>query len=148
MGLERVVESDLTDLLPLIREYCRFNGVERTDGELLVLSRALIADPDHEGVQILARAVDAHATGFATLVWTWATWVGGRIGIMSDLFVAAPARGSGLGRVLIEACRRECERVEARGLMWTTAKDNAPARGLYESVGARSRERVDYWLDT
>ncbi len=147
MELQRVRESDLADLLPLIHDYCWFNGVERTDEELLTLSRALIADPDHEGVQIMARAADGQPTGFATLVWTWATWAGGRIGIMGDLYVAAPARRSGLGRALIEACRRECQRVEARGLTWTTAKDNAPARGLYESVGATSREWVDYWLD-
>ena len=32
--------------------------------------------------------------------------------------------------------------------MWTTAKDNAAARALYESLGTRTREWVDYWLDT
>ena len=31
--------------------------------------------------------------------------------------------------------------------MWTTAKNNLAARALYESVGASSREWVDYWLD-
>lgn len=148
MRLQRVIEPDLTDLLPLLQDYCRFNSVERTDEELLALSRALLADPDHEGVQLMARGIDGQAAGFATLLWTWATWAGGRIGIMGDLFVVAPARGSGVGRALIDACRGECRRVDARGLMWTTAKDNASARALYESVGASSREWIDYWLDT
>jgi GNAT superfamily N-acetyltransferase len=143
-----VTESDLTDLLPLVREYCQFNGVDRTDGELLGMSRALIADPDRDGVQILARDHGGKAAGFATLVWAWASWAGGRVGIMGDLFVAAPARRSGIGGALIEACRRECRRVGARGMMWTTAKDNVAARRLFESVGARSREWIDYWLDT
>jgi len=66
---------------------------------------------------------------------------------MGDLYVAAPARRSGVGRQLIQTCRRECQRVGARGLTWTTAKDNTAARALYDSVGARSREWVDYWLD-
>jgi GNAT superfamily N-acetyltransferase len=148
LGLQRVVESDLTDLLPLVREYCRFNGVGRTDDELLAVSRALIADPDREGLQLLARGAGGQATGFATLLWTWATWAGGRVGTMGDLFVAAPARRSGNGRALIQACQQECRRAGARGLMWTTAKDNTTARGLYESVGAQSREWLDYWLDT
>jgi GNAT superfamily N-acetyltransferase len=131
----------------LVRAYCEFNGVGRTDDELLMLSRALIADPVHEGVQIIARAGHTGAVGFATLVWVWATWAGGRVGIMGDLFVASPARRSGTGRNLIEACRQECQRASARGLTWTTAKDNVAARALYEAVGARSREWVEYWLD-
>jgi GNAT superfamily N-acetyltransferase len=148
MQVQHVTERDLTDLLPLIQGYCRFNGIERNDDELLALCRALIADPDRQGVQLIARGIDGQAAGFATLLWTWATWAGGGIGIMGDLFVAAPARRSGVGRTLIDACRQECRRVDARGLMWSTAKDNTPARGLYESVGASSREWIDYWLDT
>ena len=80
MVLRRVAESDLADLLPLVHAYCEYNGVERTDDELLKISRALIADPKDQGVQILARGRDDRAIGFATLVWTWATWAGGRIG--------------------------------------------------------------------
>ena len=121
MVCRRVAESDLAELLPLLRAYCEFNGVARTDDQLLQISRALIADPDHEGVQIIARGPDRRAIGFATLVWTWATWAGGRIGIMGDLYVASAARRAGVGRQLIEACRRECRRAEAAGFMWTTA---------------------------
>ena len=147
MVCRRAAESDLAELLPLLRAYCEFNGVARNDDQLLQISRALIADPDHEGVQLIARGRDEQAIGFATLVWTWATWAGGRIGIMGDLYVVAQVRRSGVGRQLIEACQRECQRVGAQGFMWTTAKDNVAARALYESVGARSREWVDYWLD-
>jgi GNAT superfamily N-acetyltransferase len=131
----------------LVRAYCECNRVARTDDQLLQISRALIAHPDHEGVQLIARGRDERAIGFATLVWTWATWAGGRIGIMGDLYVVARARRSGVGRQLIEACQRECQRAGAKGFMWTTAKDSVAARALYESVGARSREWVDYWLD-
>jgi len=148
MQLRRVVASDLDDLLPLVREYCRFNGVDHSDEDLLAVSRALIADSGSEGVQIIARDAHDRPIGFATVVWTWATWAGGRVGIMGDLFVAAPARRAGCARALIAACRDECGRVGARGLMWTTAKDNMAARALYESLGTRTREWVDYWLDT
>jgi GNAT superfamily N-acetyltransferase len=128
--LRRVAEADLVGLLPLIRAYCEFNGVERATDELLMISRALIAEPEHEGVQIIARGSDGRAWGFATLLWTWATWAGRRIGVMGDLFVASSARRSGVGRQLIEACRHECQRAGARGLTWTTAKDSLAARGL------------------
>jgi GNAT superfamily N-acetyltransferase len=147
MVVQRVVASDLDDLLPLVQAYCQFNGVRRSDESLLAISRALIADPEREGVQVLARNASGEAIGFATLVWTWATWAGGRVGIMGDLFVAAPARRAGCGRALVEACRRDCRRVGAVGLTWTTAKENTAARSLYESLGASTREWIDYWLD-
>ena len=142
----RVREEDLVELLPLMREYCEFNAVERADAQLLALSRALIADSEREGLQFVARDDGGQVVGFATLVWSWATWAGGRVGIMGDLYVAPRARRVGTGRALIEACRSECRRVAACGLMWSTAPDNTPARALYQAVGAQSREWIDYWL--
>jgi len=64
LTIERVSEADLTELLPLMRAYCDFYEVAPSDDDLLALSRALIADPEREGVQLLARegqAVDAVA---------------------------------------------------------------------------------------
>jgi hypothetical protein len=47
----RVAESDLAELLALVHAYLEFNDVTRTDDQLLEISRALIADPDHEGTR-------------------------------------------------------------------------------------------------
>lgn len=147
--VERVTERNLPELLPLVREYCQFNGVNRSDDELLAVSRALIADPAHEGVQFLARDDTRRAVGFASLFWSWATWATGRIGILGDLYVVPHARKHGIAQALIHACCEDCRAHEARGLTWSTAKDNAGARALYQRVGARSRDdSVDYWLDT
>jgi GNAT superfamily N-acetyltransferase len=83
------------------------------------------------------------------LLWSWATWAGGRIGILADLDVVQHARRTGIGRALLDACRDECRAHGTRGLMWSTAMDNTAARSLYERIGARSRDDwVDYWLDT
>ena len=46
-------ERDLDDLLPLLRGYCDFYEVDPPDAQLLALCRALIADPDREGVQLM-----------------------------------------------------------------------------------------------
>ena len=37
------------------------------------MSRALIADPAREGMQLVARDEAARAIGFATIFWTWST---------------------------------------------------------------------------
>lgn len=76
-----------------MRAYCGFYGVGPEDEDLLAMARALIADPEREGVQVLARDSDGRAIGFATLFWTWSTLGATRVGVMNDLFVAPAARG-------------------------------------------------------
>ena len=146
MKIERVGKGELGDLLPLVRAYCDFYAVSPSDEELRSLSRALIADPEREGVQLLARDADDRAVGFATIFWSWATTSAERIGVMNDLFVAPEARGTGLAAALIEACRAECAARGARKLTWQTALDNAAAIKVYDRVGATREQWVDYWL--
>jgi GNAT superfamily N-acetyltransferase len=142
----RVTTADLRDLLPLVRAYCDFYDVAPADEALLAVSRALIADPDREGIQLLARGDGGEAVGFATVYWSWDTLIAARVGIMHDLFVIPPARGTGIADLLIEACVEECRRHGAVKLGWQTAPDNTRARRVYERVGATRDEWVDYWL--
>ena len=143
--IARVGEGEFAELLPLMRAYCDFYEVSPPDDDLLALSRALIADPEREGVQLLARA-DGNAIGFATIYWSWATTIAARIGVMNDLYVAAEARGSGAADALIHACAEECRKHGAAELTWQTAKDNARAQRVYDRVGAERSEWVDYSL--
>ena len=145
-SIRRVRPADLIDLLPLLRAYCDFYAVSPTDEALLSLTHALIADPECEGVQLLAREPDGRAVGFATIYWSWSTENAGRIGVMNDLFVDERARGRGLAERLIDACRAECSRRGARQLTWQTAPDNRRAQAVYERVGATREHWVDYWL--
>jgi GNAT superfamily N-acetyltransferase len=144
--IARVTEGDLPDLLPLVRAYCDFYEVSPSDEELLSLSRALLADPEHEGVQLLARDDEGRAAGFATIYWSWATTSAERIGVMNDLFVAPEGRGTGLAEALIEACREECAARGAGKLTWQTAPDNERAMKVYDRFDAKRDQWVDYWL--
>jgi GNAT superfamily N-acetyltransferase len=144
--IARVREQDLAELLPLMRAYCDFYEVSPPDEALLALSRALIADPEREGVQLLARNDEGHAVGFATIYWSWATTSAERIGVMNDLFVAPEGRGAGVAEALIEACRGECAAHGAGKLTWQTARDNERAIKVYDRVGGKREEWVDYWL--
>ena len=142
MRIEAVDGADLPDLLPLMRAYCDFYEVAPADAALEAMARALIADPDREGVQLIARGPGAAALGFATVFWSWQTLSAGRVGVMNDLFVAASARQQGMGKALIEQCRARCREHGAGELVWETALDNEAAQRLYRAVGA-SEER---WL--
>ena len=141
-----VGEEDLDDLRPLVRGYLDFYAVDPTDADMARLSRALIADPEREGVQLIARD-GGRATGFATIFWTWSTTRGGRVAIMNDLFVAPEGRGGGLADALIAACAERARERGALALLWQTAPDNERAQAVYDRVGATRSTWVDYELD-
>jgi GNAT superfamily N-acetyltransferase len=142
-----VTEDDLADLLPLMRGYCDFYEAGPSDEDLLALSRALIADPDKEGLQLLARDDDGTPLGFATIFWSWSTTRASRIGVMNDLFVAPEGRGTGLADQLIAECLQRCRERGARTLTWQTALDNERAQAVYDRVGGHRSQWLDYELD-
>ena len=138
-----VGEADLAELLPLMRGYCDFYEVDPTDDALLTMSRALIADREREGFQLIARDDDGRAIGFATVFWTWTTSSASRVGVMNDLFVHPDARGNGAAEELIAECARLVGEQGGTSLAWQTAKDNLRAQHVYDRVGAK---RDDRWL--
>jgi GNAT superfamily N-acetyltransferase len=140
-------EADLEDLLPLMRGYCDFYGSKPSDEALRGLSRALLDDPGHEGIQLIARDDHGTAGGFATIFWTWSTTRAERIGVMNDLYVDPAARGTGLADRLIAACVEECRTRGASRLEWQTAPDNARAQAVYDRVGGVREQWLDYGID-
>jgi GNAT superfamily N-acetyltransferase len=141
-----VAEADLPELLPLVRAYCDFYESDPSDDALLALSRALIADPEREGVQLLARDDAGRAIGMASIFWTWSTNAAARVGTMNDLYVAPEARGSGAADALIRACVERCRERGAVRLEWQTALDNHRAQAVYERVGGKREQWLDYSL--
>jgi GNAT superfamily N-acetyltransferase len=146
MNVVAVGERDVAELLALVRGYLDFYEVAPSDRDVLALCGALIADPEREGVQLLARDDDGTAIGFATIFWTWSTTRAGRIGVMNDLFVAPAARGTGAADALIAACLERCREHGAVALTWQTRPDNHRAQAVYDRAGARRSEWLDYDL--
>jgi GNAT superfamily N-acetyltransferase len=144
--IEIVGEQDLPELLTLMRGYCDFYEVAPRDEDLLKLSRALIADPAREGMQLLARDESGRAIGFATIFWTWSTTRAARIGVMNDLFVAQGARGTGAADTLVAACLERCRAHGAAKLAWRTALDNHRAQAVYDRIGGQRSQWLDYDL--
>jgi GNAT superfamily N-acetyltransferase len=147
MTVEPVTETALPELLPLMRGYCDFYGVEPPDESLLAMSRTLLANPESEGVQLIARDDEGGAIGFATIFWSWSTSSAARIGTMNDLYVAPEGRGSGAADALIRACVDRCRERGAVRLEWQTALDNRRAQAVYERVGGKRERWLDYSLE-
>jgi GNAT superfamily N-acetyltransferase len=143
-----VTAQDLDELLTLMRAYCEFYETAPADEALLDLSRVLLAQPDTEGVQLIARDERSVAAGFATLFWSWDTTEARRIAIMHDLFLAPPARGRGVAEQLIGACVELCRQRGALRLDWQTGPENLRAQAVYDRIGGVREPWLLYTLPT
>ncbi len=92
--------------------------------------------------EVVIGELNGVAQGFALFFHNFSTFEG-RPGIyLEDLFVRPEARGAGLGTALLAhlaalTVERGCARLE-----WSVLDWNAPAIGLYQSLGARF---MDEW---
>ena len=98
--------------------WARLMGGDPVDG------RGLIAEEDGRPV------------GLAHLYRQRHGWKTRDVVYLQDLFADPDARGRGVGRALIEAVYEAADAMGAPEVYWTTAHDNAPARRLYDRVGA------------
>jgi len=145
-AIRPVEPADLSELVPLMEAYCGFYDTAPGAPALTVLAEALLAAPDCEGMQLLARDQHDRAVGFATMYWSWDTTEAVRTAIMHDLYVDPAVRGTGVGRALIEACGVEAARRGKGRLDWQTAPGNARAQRLYDAMTSDRSTWVCYGL--
>jgi ribosomal protein S18 acetylase RimI-like enzyme len=97
------------------------------------------------GSQPLALAIVAGGQGVALAQPQISTSAGGFLAYVSDLWVARPARGTGLGRQLLAVVAREgSSRWGVLGLRLVVYDGNTNARAVYDRLGfvTRDRDRV------
>jgi GNAT superfamily N-acetyltransferase len=98
----------------------------------------LLGDPATEYL-LAATEREAPAAGVAQLRYRWAVWRDGYDCLLEDLFVAADARGSGLGRALLQATIERARARDCRRIELDTAERNDAALALYRSAGFDDR---------
>ncbi|KFN45340.1 hypothetical protein N790_10175 [Arenimonas malthae CC-JY-1] len=145
LQVQRATHHELDELLPLFAGYLRFYGKPVDEARVhAFLSARLRAN---ESVVFLARRGET-CLGFVQLYPAWSSLSQARSWILNDLFVSPEARGGGVARALMEAARQFGAETGAVELFLQTARDNATARRLYESLGwRRDDEFLVYTLD-
>ncbi len=141
LSIRPAERADLPLIAQFIRdlaEYERLAHEVRFD-EAVLDDRLFGARPYAE---VLIGELDGEPQGFALFFHNFSTFEG-RPGIyLEDLFVRPEARGSGLGKALLQrlaalAVERDCARLE-----WSVLDWNEPAINFYKSIGAKP---MDDW---
>jgi len=96
-------------------------------------ARLLGDDPrDFNG---LIATLDGQSVGLAHYLFHRHCWKIEEVCYLQDLFVDPSARGTGLGRALIEAVYAAADTAGAPAVYWLTQDNNLQARRLYDRVG-------------
>jgi GNAT superfamily N-acetyltransferase len=134
--IRAAVAEDFDIWLPLWQAYLEFYKATLAHETTLTTWQRLLdaREPMHAAVA----EVGGTAVGIVHFIEHRSCWTTGNYMYLQDLFVAPEARGSGVGRALIEhvyaeAAARGCSRV-----WWLTHESNTPAMVLYDQVADRS----------
>ena len=135
--IRKAVASDLPTILDLIRDLAAY---EREPDAVKATVESLygtLFGPTPTAEAIVAE-LDGEVVGVALYFTNFSTW-SGRDGLyLEDLYVRPEARGTGLGKALLQriariAVVRGCARVE-----WSVLDWNMPALDFYRSLGAKA----------
>jgi GNAT superfamily N-acetyltransferase len=92
-----------------------------------------ILDTDSPMHSVLAYA-DGKAVGLTNFLYHTSFWEEEDRCYLNDLYVRPDTRGLGAGEALIQATVDHAKSQNVGIVYWTTANDNAVARGLYDKV--------------
>jgi GNAT superfamily N-acetyltransferase len=94
-------------------------------------------DPS-EPVHALVAEHDGRIVGLAHFLYHRSTTAIGLNCYLQDLFTVEEARGTGIGRALIEAVYERAKAASSPRVYWQTHESNATARKLYDKVAEYS----------
>lgn len=142
-----IVKADLSHLetiVPLFDAYRVFYK-QPSDPMLakLFLTKRMVGQ---QSIILLAQDDQNKGLGFTQLYPSFSSVALKQVYILNDLFVAANARGKGVGAALLDAAKEIASLHGARGLVLETAADN-PAQKLYEKNGWTKDTALHYYWE-
>ncbi len=134
--IRKATPADVGDILQLIRDLAAYEREPDAVRATVESLYATLFGPTPTAEAIVTES-GGEIVGMALYFTNFSTW-SGRDGLyLEDLYVRPEARGSGLGKALLQrlariAVARGCARVE-----WSVLDWNTPALDFYRSLGAR-----------
>ena len=130
-----LTQADRRDWAPLWAGYLTFYEHELSE-EQTDLTFARILDPDYPMFGAIARDETGRAIGIVHWLTHASTWSDAPYTYLEDLFVAPDVRRSGAGRALIDHVLEWTRNQGLPKVYWQTARDNATARSLYDTIAS------------
>ncbi|NVO55546.1 GNAT family N-acetyltransferase [Rhodobacteraceae bacterium B1Z28] len=116
------------------RDYLAFYETSLPDTIYDVTFSRLLGD-DPQDFSCFVAEQDGNLVGLTHYLFHRHAWKEEKVCYLQDLFARPEARGTGVGRALIQAVYDEADRLGAPSVYWLTQEFNHPARQLYDRIG-------------
>ena len=145
--IREAISGDLSAVGKLFDEYRQFYQLPTDVQKATAYLEARLGA--RESVMLIAADEAGQLLGFTQLYPTWCSLLAGPVYVLYDLYVAPQARRRGVGRALLKAAAERGQRDGKLRMTLSTAKTNADAQSVYESLGwQRDNEFYVYNLNT
>jgi GNAT superfamily N-acetyltransferase len=137
LAIRVATSDDCPTILGFIRDLAEY---EKLAHEVIADEAALHATlfGARPSAEVLIAELAAAPVGFALFFQSYSTFLGKPGLYLEDLFVRPAARKQGVGRALMAACARIAAERNYGRFEWSVLDWNAPARALYDSLGAKA----------
>jgi len=145
--IEEVTNKNFDEVLPLIKEYQIFYGVEKIDEKKNREFFSQFTQSHENGILHLYKV--AHKTiGFTTIYKGFSSTRSEVVAVLNDLYIQPSYRGNGYARELMDNAVNTAKLMGFSRLQWLTAENNESAQKLYNKVGANKSSWFFYAKET
>ncbi len=145
--IEEVTMQNFDEILPLIKEYQIFYGVEQIDEKKNQEFFSQFTQSHENGILHLYKV--AHkAIGFTTIYKGFSSTRSETVAILNDLYIQPSHRGNGYATELINNALNMAKLMGFSRLQWLTAENNETAQKLYNKIGANQTSWFFYAKET
>ena len=138
--LVTATSADLDALLPLVRAYHRFDGIDMSEERRRRAVRPLLDDESAHG-RIWLIESSGVIVGDVAVCFGYSIEFEGPDAFVDELYIDEAARGRGIGAAVLRRVMALAAALGVTALHLEVARDNARARRLYSKLGFGSRER-------
>lgn len=138
-GIRRAAPDDVPRLVDLMAEFYAESSYPLDRASAASTFGRLLGEESLGAAWLLSAR--GEVAGYVVLTVGYSMEYGGLDAFVDDLFIRAPHRGAGLGRLALETLVAECRRRGVRAVHLEVARENAPAQGLYARFGFQDNDR-------
>ncbi len=132
-------EKNLAELLPLVRSYHKFEGINLTEKGRASSLHTLLCNQSLGRIWLVY--CDTALVGYIVLCVGYSIEFAGLDAFIDEFYIDPKFRGKGIGMRALELVKVEAKKAGIRTIHLEVARTNTKAQALYSRVSFKSREK-------